>query len=100
MDRTIFFRRRSDCWSRAIGRQIEGRINYYGGIWLAGRMAELYQVADAYVTPYACEGFNLPALEAAACGLPLICTRGGPTDEFTTADFLAADRFGPALQRP
>jgi glycosyltransferase involved in cell wall biosynthesis len=66
---------------------IEGRIIYYGGIWPVARMAELYHVADAYVTPYACEGFNLPALEAAACGLPLLCTRGGPTDEFTTPNF-------------
>jgi len=66
---------------------IEGRIMYHGGVWPVARMAELYQLSDAYVTPYACEGFNLPALEAAACGLPLICTRGGPTDEFTTPDF-------------
>jgi glycosyltransferase involved in cell wall biosynthesis len=29
----------------------------------------------------------LPVLEAAACGLPSICTGGGPTDEFTTEDF-------------
>ena len=50
-------------------------------------MAQLYQMADAYVSPYAAEGFNLPALEAAACGLPLICTTGGPTDDFTTAEF-------------
>jgi Glycosyltransferase len=29
----------------------------------------------------------LPALEAIACGLPVICTKGGPTDDFTTPDF-------------
>ena len=50
-------------------------------------MAQLYQMADAYVSPYSAEGFNLPALEAAASGCPLICTAGGPTDDFTTADF-------------
>ena len=50
-------------------------------------MAMLYQVADAYVSPYRAEGFNLPVLEAAACGIPIICTRGGPTDDFVTGEF-------------
>lgn len=45
-------------------------------------LARLYQAADAYVAPYFAEGFNLPALEACACGLPVIATAGGPTDEF------------------
>jgi len=39
-------------------------------------------LADAYLCPYSAEAFNMPALEAAACGLPVICTAGGPTDEF------------------
>lgn len=42
----------------------------------------LYNIADAYVTPYRAEGFNLPALEAQACGTPVIATRGGATDDF------------------
>ena len=50
-------------------------------------MARLYQAADAYVSPYFAEGFNLPVLEAAACGAIVICTSGGPTDDFTTPDF-------------
>jgi glycosyltransferase involved in cell wall biosynthesis len=50
-------------------------------------MAALYQAADAYVSPYQAEGFNMPVLEAMACGLPVICTKGGPTDEFTHPDF-------------
>lgn len=51
------------------------------------QMAGLYFAADAYVCPYLAEGFNLPALEAIACGIPVICTAGGPTDDFTTPDF-------------
>ncbi len=50
------------------------------------QMARLYAAADAYVCPYLAEGFNLPALEAIACGVPVLCTRGGPTDDFTIDD--------------
>jgi glycosyltransferase involved in cell wall biosynthesis len=50
-------------------------------------MARLYQMADAYVSPYSTEGFSMPVLEAVASGLPVICTRGGSTDDFTTDDF-------------
>lgn len=42
----------------------------------------LYNIADAYVTPYRAEGFNLPALEAQTCGTPVIATAGGATDDF------------------
>jgi glycosyltransferase involved in cell wall biosynthesis len=50
-------------------------------------MATLYQLADAYVAPYRAEGFGLPVLEAIACGLPVICTAGGATDDFVRDDF-------------
>ena len=46
------------------------------------KMAQIYGAADAYVSAYRAEGFNLPVLEAAACGLPVICTEGGSTDDF------------------
>ncbi len=63
------------------------RVQYIGGLGSFDRVAGLFRAADAYVTPYRAEGFNLPALEAVASGLPLICTEGGPTNEFTTPDF-------------
>lgn len=62
-------------------------IRYIGTSLPFAGLARVYQAADAYVTPYRSESFNLPALEAAACGLPLICTQGGPTDEYTTPQF-------------
>lgn len=45
-------------------------------------MRQLYGVADCYVSPYRAEGFNLPVIEAIACGLPVIVTKGGATDDF------------------
>ncbi|MEG4230683.1 glycosyltransferase family 4 protein [Microcoleus sp. Pol11C3] len=63
------------------------RLIYTGNQLSFAQIAEFYQAADAYVSPYLAEGFNLPVLEAAACGLPVICTAGGPTDDFTRSDF-------------
>jgi len=47
----------------------------------------LYTACDCLVLPYRGEGFGLPALEAMACGLPLIVTAGGATDDFVRDDF-------------
>ena len=67
--------------------RVQSRLVYIGQTMSERDMASVYQAADAYVAPYRAEGFNLPVLEAAACGLPVICTEGGPTDDFTTGDF-------------
>ncbi|WP_207477541.1 glycosyltransferase family 4 protein [Arenibaculum pallidiluteum] len=63
------------------------RIVYDGSTLGFQEMAELYQAADCYVSPYSAEGFNMPVLEAAACGLPAVCTAGGPTDDFVADGF-------------
>jgi glycosyltransferase involved in cell wall biosynthesis/SAM-dependent methyltransferase len=67
--------------------QVQSRLTYIGKNLSCSDLACLYQIADAYVSPYLAEGFNLPVLEAAACGLPVICTEGGPTDDFIHPDF-------------
>jgi len=46
----------------------------------------LFGVGDCYVSPYRAEGFNLPVLEAIACGLPIIVPQGGATDDFCNDD--------------
>ena len=46
----------------------------------------LYRAADTIVLPYRGEGFCLPALEAMACGKPVIHNGAGPTAEFVPAD--------------
>jgi glycosyltransferase involved in cell wall biosynthesis len=45
-------------------------------------LASLYRACDVLVHPYRGEGFAMPVLEAMACGLPVVVTAGGPTDEF------------------
>lgn len=46
------------------------------------QLCSLYNVADCYLSPYRAEGFNLPVIEAIACGTPVIVTEGGATDDF------------------
>ncbi len=43
---------------------------------------DLYAASDLLVHPYRSEGFGLPVLEAMACGLPVLVTKGGATDDF------------------
>ena len=67
--------------------EILGGLRYIGDDFSPEKMADLYRVADAYVSPYLSEGFNLPVLEAIASGLPIICTAGGPTEDFCSDQF-------------
>ncbi|MEJ5244460.1 MAG: glycosyltransferase [Bacteroidota bacterium] len=59
-------------------------------------IASLYRACDVFVSPYRGEGFSLPTLEAMACGLPVVVTRGGATDDFTDekcAWYLSAEKI-------
>jgi glycosyltransferase involved in cell wall biosynthesis len=66
---------------------VASRVTYLGQSVSLADLAKLFQAADAYVSPYRGEGFNLPVLEAAACGVPVVCTAGGATDDFTAPEF-------------
>lgn len=62
-------------------------------------MRLLYGAADAYISPYRAEGFNLPVIEAITCGTPVIVTKGGSTDDFcdaSTALMIQSDRVANA----
>jgi len=80
-------------WRSAIG---DANIFYIGQHFSEAQLAELFQAADVYVSPYLAEGFNMPVLEAIACGLPVICTAGGSTDDFTRPEFARRIRSTPA----
>jgi len=75
------------------------RMTYIGESLSHHAMATLYQIADTYVSPYRAEGFNIPVLEAAACGIPIICTRGGATDDFVTDRFAQRIASTPSTVR-
>jgi glycosyltransferase involved in cell wall biosynthesis len=50
------------------------------------RIFELYAEAQLAVVPSLYEGFSLPAIEAMACGVPVLATTGGALPEVVGAD--------------
>ena len=76
------------------------RVHYVEDELTRDELAALYRACDVLVHPYRGEGFAMPVLEAMACGLPVVVTAGGPTDEFCPDDACWRDRLGaPAAAR-
>ncbi len=59
---------------------IRERITCVSGI-STERLVQYYAEAEVAVVPSLYEGFGLPAGEAMACGVPLVCSRGGALPE-------------------
>ena len=55
---------------------------YEDRIMPPSELAALYRSCDALIAPYRGEGFGMPVIEALACGLPVIVTASGSTDDF------------------
>ncbi len=67
-------------------------------------LVRLYQQARVFVMPSLDEGFGLPAVEAMACGAPVIVSRGHALEEVTggaglTADPARADQFADRIDQ-
>jgi glycosyltransferase involved in cell wall biosynthesis len=63
---------------------LQGAIEFVTGV-TDERIVELYAEAEIAVVPSLYEGFSLPAIEAMACGVPLITTTGGALPEVVGA---------------
>lgn len=48
------------------------------------KLASVYTACDVMLHPYRGEGFGMSVLEARSCGLPVIVTGGGATDQLMT----------------
>jgi len=65
-------------WARDAG--VADRIDVTGRL-STERLVELYRRASVCVVPSRHEGFGLPAVEAMACGTPVVATRAGALPE-------------------
>jgi glycosyltransferase involved in cell wall biosynthesis len=72
---------------------LEGRVLFIGYVDDADKAA-LLSAAIAYVFPSLYEGFGFPALEAQACGTPLICADSSSLPEVVGEGALLVDPLG------
>ncbi len=64
---------------------LHGAVQFVSGV-SDERLVQLYAEASVAVVPSLYEGFSLPAVEAMACGAPLVTTTGGALPEVVGTD--------------
>jgi len=76
---------------------VQNRLRLTGRVEVAELIA-LYRRASLVVVPSRYEGFGLPAVEAMACGAPVVATRAGALPEVIdlTGGGVLAERDDPA----
>ena len=80
-DLVVVGRARAESAAPAIARLgLDDAVRFVHGV-SDQRVVELYAEAQVAVVPSLYEGFSLPAVEAMACGVPLVATTGGALPE-------------------
>jgi glycosyltransferase involved in cell wall biosynthesis len=94
--------RRADVELRVVGARGWGDVEVGGNgmHWLGEvsdrELAELYRGALCVVYPSLYEGFGIPVLEAMACGVPVVTTRGSAMEEVADGAAVLVDARDPA----
>jgi glycosyltransferase involved in cell wall biosynthesis len=73
---------------------IRDRVRFVGGID-DGELAAILAAAEVAVVPSLYEGFSLPAVEAMACGTPVVATRAGALPEVVGTDGSCSELVTP-----
>ncbi|MBI2838637.1 MAG: glycosyltransferase family 4 protein [Acidobacteria bacterium] len=68
---------------------------FFGGYTQEATVRQLYQAADLLVFLSEYEGFGLPPLEACACGLPVVSSRGSSLEEIFRDHAMLVDARDP-----